>query len=78
MGIVLSQTVGQNIMQLTLDTFHNVGSGNAVVEGVPRLEALINRWEKTARTNDAYDADVHLRDTQDYPKNEITSCLNIF
>lgn len=46
LGIVLSQTVGQNIMQLTLDTFHNVGSGNAVVEGVPRLEALINRWEK--------------------------------
>lgn len=45
-GIILSQTVGQNIMQLTLNTFHNVGSGNAIVEGVPRLESLINRWEK--------------------------------
>ena len=45
-GLILSQTVGQNIMQLTLNTFHNVGGANKVVEGVPRLEALINKWEK--------------------------------
>ena len=45
-GIILSQNIGQKIMQLTLNTFHNVGSGNAVVEGVPRLEALINRWQR--------------------------------
>ena len=46
LGIILSQTVGQNVMQLTLNTFHNVGSGNKTVEGVPRLESLINKWEK--------------------------------
>ena len=45
-GIILSQSIGQQIMQLTLNTFHNVGSGNSVVEGIPRMEALINCWCK--------------------------------
>ncbi len=45
-GIILSQSIGQQIMQLTLNTFHNVGSGNSVVEGIPRLEALVNVWCK--------------------------------
>ena len=45
-GIILSQSIGQQIMQLTLNTFHNVGSGNSVVEGIPRMEALINCWRK--------------------------------
>ncbi len=45
-GIILSQSIGQQIMQLTLNTFHSVGSGNSVVEGIPRMEALINCWNK--------------------------------
>lgn len=45
-GIILSQQIGQKIMQLTLNTFHSTGSANSVVEGIPRMEALINCWTK--------------------------------
>lgn len=63
-GIVLSQSIGQQIMQLTLNTFHSVGSGNSVVEGIPRMEALINCWcrklaEQTMLTTPMKTFDIH-------------------
>ena len=46
-GLEAAQNIGQNIMQLTLNTFHMAGTNNTtVVEGVPRLESLINVWSK--------------------------------
>lgn len=52
LGIIASQSIGQRIMQLTLDTFHTAGTACLEVsDGVPRMEALINVWSKKLETN---------------------------
>lgn len=46
-GVIAAQSIGQRIMQLTLNTFHTAGTACLEVsDGVPRMEALINVWGK--------------------------------
>lgn len=46
-GVIAAQSIGQRIMQLTLNTFHQAGTACLEVsQGVPRMEALINCWRK--------------------------------
>lgn len=46
-GIIASQSIGQRVMQLTLNTFHTAGTACLEVsDGVPRMEALINVWSR--------------------------------
>ena len=52
LGIIASQSIGQRVMQLTLNTFHTAGTACLEVsDGVPRMEALINVWTKKLETN---------------------------
>ena len=52
LGIIASQSIGQRVMQLTLNTFHTAGTACLEVsDGVPRMEALINVWSKKLETN---------------------------
>ncbi|KAI9205990.1 uncharacterized protein BJ171DRAFT_498337 [Polychytrium aggregatum] len=51
-GVVAAQSLGENITQLTLNTFHLAGVANSLMLGVPRLRELINVVKniKTPRT----------------------------
>ena len=52
LGIIASQSIGQRVMQLTLNTFHTAGTACLEVsDGVPRMEALINVWTKKLEAN---------------------------
>lgn len=52
LGIIASQSIGQRVMQLTLNTFHTAGTACLEVsDGVPRMEALINVWSKKLESN---------------------------
>lgn len=51
-GVIAAQSIGQRIMQLTLNTFHAAGTACLEVsDGVPRMEALINVWSKKLEDN---------------------------
>ena len=51
-GVIAAQSIGQRIMQLTLNTFHTAGTACLEVsDGVPRMEALINVWGKKLQQN---------------------------
>lgn len=52
LGIIAAQSIGQRVMQLTLNTFHTAGTACLEVsDGVPRMEALINVWTKKLAEN---------------------------
>ena len=51
-GVIAAQSIGQRVMQLTLNTFHTAGTANLEVsQGVPRMESLINVWTKKLQQN---------------------------
>lgn len=52
LGVIAAQSIGQRVMQLTLNTFHTAGTANLEVsQGVPRMESLINVWAKKLEQN---------------------------
>jgi len=57
-GIVASQSIGQPITQMALSSFHHAGtSAKRIVEGVPRIEDIINISFK----EDKCSCEVHLK-----------------
>jgi DNA-directed RNA polymerase subunit A" len=56
-GMIASQSIGQPTIQMTLSSFHHVGtSSKKIVEGIPRLEEIIN----LSANNESSSCNIHL------------------